>query len=198
MIPNKGPFTTREEYLTVAVRELSVHVFDPVGYSVPVDQVRVACGWPVGSRGGKKQVLGQCFHPKASKAGHIEIFISPVTDCPEKAVGILAHELVHATVGNEAGHGPVFKQCATAIGLTGKMTEALPAEPLAARIRCMIHEQLGPYPHAAVDYSARKKQGTRMILLRCPVSGYQVRTTQKWIAEGLPTSPAGYEMEVVG
>lgn len=191
-------FSTREEYLSLAVTELALGVFQPAGFTVPTERVRVACGWPVGSRGAAKSVLGQCFHPKASRAGHIEIFISPVTECPELAVGILAHELVHATVGNEAGHGPVFKACATAIGLTGKMTSALPGEALAARIRVMINEQLGAYPHAAVDFNSRKKQGTRMILLRCPVSGYQVRATQKWIAQGLPTSPAGHLMEVVG
>jgi len=191
-------FSTREEYLSLAVNELAMAVFAPVGYEVPVARVRVSCGWPVGSRGAAKSILGQCFHPKASKAGNIEIFISPVTDCPEKAIGILAHELVHATVGNEAGHGPVFKACATAIGLTGKMTSAMPGDALAARIRVMIHEQLGAYPHAAVDFNNRKKQGTRMILLRCPVTGYQVRATQKWISLGLPTSPAGYQMEVVG
>lgn len=192
-------FKTREEYLALAVKTLTRTVFEPAGYTVPADAIRVACGWPVGSRGtGKKRVLGQCFHPKASRAGNIEIFISPVTDCAEKAVGILAHEMVHATVGNEAGHGPAFRACAVNIGLQGKMTEALPGEALAARIRVMIHDVLGAYPHAAVDFSTRKKQGTRMILLRCPETGYQVRTTHKWISMGMPISPAGYEMEVVG
>lgn len=191
-------FSTREEYLTLAANEASMAIFQPAGFDVPLHLIKVSCGWPVGSRGAKK-ILGQCFHPKASRAGHIEIFISPVIEDAEQALGVLVHELVHATVGNEAGHGPVFRHCAHAIGLTrGPMTGAMPDEALAAKLRVMIHESLGAYPHAAVDFNSRKKQGTRMILLRCPRTGYQVRTTQRWIKQGLPTSPAGHLMEVVG
>lgn len=191
-------FSTREEYLMLAVNEAAMAIFQPAGFDVPLHLIKVSCGWPVGSRGAKK-VLGQCFHPKASKSGFIEIFISPTIDDPEQALGVLVHELVHAVVGNEAGHGPVFKHCAHAIGLDkGPMISVMPGAALAAKIRTMIEESLGSYPHAAVDFSNRKKQGTRMILLRCPVSGYQVRTTQKWIMQGLPTSPSGHLMEVVG
>jgi hypothetical protein len=191
-------FSTREEYLMLAINEAAMAIFQPAGFDVPLHLVKVSCGWPVGSRGAKK-VMGQCFHPKASKSGFIEIFISPVIDDAEQALGVLVHELVHAVVGNEAGHGPVFKRCAHAIGLTnGPMRSAMPGAELASKIKAMITESLGAYPHAAVDFSNRKKQGTRMILLRCPVSGYQVRTTQRWIMKGLPTSPAGHLMEVVG
>src|SRR5262245_40096792 len=34
---------------------------------------------------------------------------------------ILAHELVHAAVGVDQGHGPAFRKVANAIGLEGKL-----------------------------------------------------------------------------
>jgi len=51
-------------------------------------------------------------------------------------------------------------------------------------------EQLGPYPHAMVLPSTPPtRQSTRMIKLVCPECGYLVRTTDKWIAVGLPRCP---------
>jgi hypothetical protein len=37
-----------------------------------------------------------------------------------------------------------------------------------------------------------------MIKLVCPETGYTVRTTKKWLALGVPTSPAGCEMVMQG
>jgi hypothetical protein len=59
-----------------------------------------------------------------------------------------------------------------------------------------IVDEIGPYPHAALnpDESGKKKQGTRMLKLACPACGYAVRTTAKWIDVGFPTCPCGTEM----
>lgn len=189
-------FNFREQWLTAAMQEL-VPTFERHGYKFP-DSVKLSCGWPVGSRGGGK-VLGQCFAPEASANGSTEIFISPTVASPVQAIGILAHELVHAAVGNKAGHGPLFKQACNRIGLTkGKATAAMPGPELEREITDVLMPMLGDYPHSTLDYSTRKKQGTRMIKLICPVTGYTVRTTAKWLKEGLPTSPAGHVMVIDG
>jgi hypothetical protein len=101
-------------------------------------------------------------------------------------------------VGIDCKHRGPFPKAARAIGLEGKMTATVAGETLKTRLRGLI-EQLGEYPHARLIASNRPKtQGTRMILLRCPDCGYQVRTTQKWIEVGLPVCPCGTEMAVAG
>lgn len=184
---------TREGWLSHALVLISKR-FSEQGYSLP-QGVRISCGFPVGSRGGKK-ILGQAISQAASAAGLHETFISPVIDDPVIALGVVAHEYGHHSVGIDAGHGPKFKAFCAAVGLTGKATEAMPGPDLQAWLRDDVLPFLGAYPHAAVDPSQRKKQSTRMIKLVCPETGYTVRTTKKWLALGVPTSPAGYEMVV--
>jgi hypothetical protein len=40
-------------------------------------------------------------------------------------------------------------------------------------------------------------QGTRMLKVECPDCGYTLRTTRKWLDTGLPSCPAGNEMQEV-
>lgn len=186
-------FDFREQWLNAGLDGFRARLRD-AGYSLPA-AVKVSCGFAPGSRGTKK-VLGVCISPKASAAGHTEIFISPIISDPVQALGTLLHEAGHACVGVEAGHGQPFKAFCAALGLVGKATEAAPGEECTRWLRDEVLPLLGEYPHAAVDPSQRKKQGTRMIKLVCPETGYTVRTTKKWLAHGVPTSPAGCEMVV--
>lgn len=186
-------FEFREQWLSAAVDELRGY-FTANGHKLPSD-IKVSCGWPVGSRGSLK-VLGQCFAPEASGSGSTEIFISPTVDEPNQVLGILMHELVHAAVGVDKGHGPVFKKACERLGLEGPATSAMPSDDLEEFLSEIRGKYLGEYPHSHLDYTQRKKQGTRLIKVVCPVSGYTVRITQKWIETGLPVSPAGHVMEV--
>lgn len=186
---------TREGWLSHAIT-LITRRFVTQGYSLPAN-VKISCGFPVGSRGGKK-VLGQAISQMASVAGYHETFVSPLVDDPMLVLGIVCHEWGHHAVGIEAGHGPAFKAFCAAVGLEGKATEALPGAALRQWLADEVLPMLGAYPHAAVDPSQRKKQGTRMIKLVCPETGYTVRTTKKWLSQGVPTSPAGCEMVVQG
>ena len=188
-------FEFREQWLAAAVDEVR-DTFARVGCELPKD-IKVSCGFPVGSRGGKK-IMGQCFAPSASKSGATEIFISPALDNALEVYGVLMHELCHAADGNIHGHGREFVSIAKSVGLTGKATEMLPGDTLRFLLKDLIAKFLGEYPHASVDFSQRKKQSTRMIKLVCPVTGYTVRTTQKWLDKGLPMSPAGHIMEPRG
>jgi hypothetical protein len=111
-------YQTREQWLNFVAGELARRVFTAAGSAIP-GKVRIAVAFP--SSGGKGGVLGQCWDPKASADQHFEIMIRPDVDEPAEIAAILAHELVHAAVGIPAGHGPVFRKVAKAIGLQGPM-----------------------------------------------------------------------------
>jgi hypothetical protein len=188
-------FTFREEWLTAGIDLCRVRI-EAAGYKFP-DKLKIACSFAAGSRGGKK-IKGQCISPVASAGGITEMLVSPTIDDPEEAIGVALHELGHACVGVDKGHGPAFKKFCKAIGLVGKATQAMPGEELTAWIRAEVLPMLGDYPHSAVDPSQRKKQPTRMIKLVCPETGYTVRITRKWLDMGPPISPAGHHMHEVG
>jgi hypothetical protein len=65
-----------------------------------------------------------------------------------QVAAIVAHELVHAAVGVEQGHGPAFGKVARAIGLEGKLTATVPGERFVASVELILAE-VGPFPHAA-------------------------------------------------
>ena len=80
--------------------------------------VRVSCGWPSsGGLGVGKMTVGECFSPRICADGIPQIFISPRVAESVEVLGILLHELIHASVGNENGHKKVFSQAARACGL---------------------------------------------------------------------------------
>lgn len=191
---------TREAWLLAAVG-LMTPLFKSKGYDVK--PVRVSPGWPSkGGRANKKRTLGEAWPAAASADKTPEIFLTPM-DAPEDVAaptGILAtlvHEVGHTVVGNEHGHKKPFKDCATAVGLEGKMTQTHAGEALVAEMKTWA-QVLGPYPHAALNplLSGKKKQSTRMIKCECPECGYAVRTSQKWLDIGVPKCPIHGDLEV--
>lgn len=164
--------------------------FAEVGYKVPAN-VRVSIGWPRGSHG-KGRAIGQCWGDTASSDKHHEIFVSP--ELGEKAasiqiLGVLAHELAHATVGLASGHKAPFKKCALAIGLTGKMTATTESPEFIAWAKTVI-KTLGDYPAGRLSLAGRKKQSTRLLKCECETCGYNVRVTRKWVeSSGAPICP---------
>lgn len=175
--------------------EFAVHlrpVFVDAGFPIPAN-IRVTCGFPSRQAMGKR--IGECWASSASRDGHFEVMVSPVIEDPLFVAGVLAHELCHAAVGLKCGHKGPFKQLALAIGLTGKMTATVPGD-LFKRHAAPILEDLGPYPHAALnpnsESSGPPKQSTRNIKVICPDCGYTVRTTRFWLDSdaGAPICPA--------
>jgi rubrerythrin len=120
------------------------------------------------------------------------MFISPALSKPEEVLAVLVHEMIHAEVGVQAKHGKEFKERALAVGLEGRMTATTAGEELAARLLDLADE-LGDYPHDSLQgkTTGKKKDGTRQLKLECPVCGYIVRTSAKWIEVGLPACPCG-------
>ena len=153
-----------------------------------VDEVRISVGFPKGSRGGRKSI-GQCWDPSASKDKHHEIFISPILN-DEDCAHVLLHELIHASVGLEAGHKAPFKKLAVAVGLEGKMTATVAGEDLKQDIKGWLNK-LPPFPGAPMkDYTGgASKPGSRLLKGCCPSCGYTVRITQKWVDIATPTCP---------
>lgn len=204
---------TREGWLLAAVEVLRPR-FDEVGLPLP-EKVRVSVGFGGNTRAESANVLGVCWARRASEDGVNQIFISPELNDTARILDVLLHELIHAADDCEHQHKGAFAEAATRLGLEGKMTATVASIGLAAEM-IVLAEELGTYPHGALTgYSARrapkpvpgtpgalppvssgpKPQGTRMLKVMCPADGYTVRTTEKWLAIGLPTCPCGTEME---
>lgn len=164
----------------------------------PLPAYRVAIGFPsTGKRGSR---IGECWDGSCSEDGRFEILIRPDQDDAIMVAGILAHELVHAAVGIEAGHGPKFRKVAKAIGLEGQMRSTVPGPAMVAQINRII-DLVGPLPHARLAFdgetSGPKKQTTRMMKCVCSECGYTVRIARKWLDEvGTPHCPAHGQMQV--
>src|SRR5581483_6460795 len=110
----------REAWLVDATAFLLEHMRQAGLASV---EVRVSCGWPSsGGLGQRKAVIGQCFAPTVCKDGKPQIFISPRLADSIEVLGTLLHELIHASVGCECGHGKRFSQAARKVGLEGPPT----------------------------------------------------------------------------
>jgi hypothetical protein len=188
---------TREQYLKAAV-ELMRPLFKNKGYEIP--PLHVTCGWPSsGGLGRTRKTIGQCWDSTASSDQKHQIFISPwlKDNDPTGPLSTLVHEVVHAVVGIAAKHGKKFKDCATAVGLEGKMTSTNAGPELMENIKGWELE-LGEYPHAKLDPSMSpvKKQSTRMYKCECLTCGFVVRTARKWLDEiGIPHCPKHGRME---
>lgn len=139
---------TREEWLQSCVAALRP-MFALHGATIP-DNIKVSCGFPFGRRGiTSLHAIGQAWPASLSTNGSIEIFVSPVLDDGARVADVLAHECVHAAVGNDKGHGPEFKRLAEAIGLTGKMTATVAGDGFTHWFNA-TGIGLGKYPHARV------------------------------------------------
>ena len=182
----------RELWLSKLADELRAD-FSTAGKPLP-SKIRFTCGWPSHrAMSRRNRVIGECWKPDASKDKTIEIFISPCLGDGLAAAETLAHELVHAS--GCYGHKKEFSTLAAQIGLVKpwRATKAGPA--LQERLNGLI-KKLGAYPHAELDKTQApyKKDGTRMLKVVCESCGYTVRTTAKWIEQGLPICPCGTEM----
>jgi hypothetical protein len=173
----------RQQWLEAAVEALRIRFAD-AGYSIP-EKVRVAIGWP--KRAASCGAIGECWAVEASSDQHAELFISPQLTEGARILDVLAHELVHATVGPEAGHGKPFKQCALRIGLRGPMRSTTAGPDFVAWAEALF-KRIGPYP--AGFLTDTPKQGTRMLRCQCMTCGYIARVSRRWLdPAGPPICP---------
>jgi hypothetical protein len=185
---------TREAWLTELTQKLR-DSFLAIDFPLP-EKIRASCGFPSkGALASKKRSIGEAWADDRSEDQHYETFVSPMISDALEVAAVEVHELCHVAVGVKNGHRKPFTTVAKAMGLEGPMTATTAGEALKVKLAKLI-EELGPYPHARLVHSSGpKKQGTRMILVKCPKCEYQVRTTKKWIEVGVPTCPCGEKMK---
>lgn len=160
--------------------------FAEAGAPIP-DNVRISIGFP--STGRRSKRIGECWGTVSSNDGHFEIFLRPSLENDSRIADVLTHELIHAAVGLEAKHGPVFKLCAVALGLKGKMTATI-AGPKWHEWADPILKKIGPMPGAPMNdgmMTVDKKQTTRMIKCECDTCGFIFRTTRSHILAHIKT-----------
>lgn len=194
----KKSIKTREEWLLKAVSELRP-VFRKYKAIIP-KKVMVSCGWP---RGGKTEVIGQCFGKTWTSDGTTHIFISPTRGDAVDVLAILVHELVHAAVGTAEGHRGRFASVARGIGLEGKLTatEVTKKSPLYV-VLARVAKSLGKYPHSKMTAAPKGgRTGGDYVWPRLAsktMSGYTFVMSPKLIAAyGLPRDSKGDEMVYV-
>lgn len=194
-------YATREEWMNAYVTA-SRPTFEAAGFPLPA-KMRVSVGFP--SAGRKSRAIGECWSDTASADGHFEIFVHPTFQSDSAFMAdILTHELCHtATPG--AGHGKVFKKCALAVGLAGKMKSAGFPNKVPPVWAQAILDALGPMPGAnltgAVSLTGPKKQKTNLVKAECSECGLIFRITAKWINEcalQCPSVQCGGELEIGG
>jgi SprT-like family len=174
-----APSLERQQWLEQVVEALRAR-FAAAGYTVP-QKIRVSIGWP--KRAASCGAIGECWATAASSDQHAELFISPQLTEGARIADVLAHELVHATMGAGVGHKKPFKECAVKIGLVGPM-RATTASPEFAAWAKALFKRIGLYP--AGFLTDTPKQGTRMRRCECPKCGYLVRVARKWLSSAGP------------
>lgn len=197
---------SRESWLKAGTDLLRPH-FAECGYDLP-NKMRFAIAFPSTGRHGKR--VGELWHADTSADGTYELFIRADLDDPQQVLDVLAHELVHAVLPIDAGHGPKYKEAALKLGLVGQMRTAAPGPLLRPKL-IEIADALGPLPHAALaiergrdnrgPVDRPKKQKARLLKAECADGecGYTVRITAKWVQDlGPPLCPKHGAMTVVG
>jgi hypothetical protein len=185
--------SNRETWLNLMTDKYIRPMFASKGYTIPAN-IRMSCSLASGGIHTKKHqkrfTLGECYAPSMSSDDSIQIMIVPNLADSARVLDVLVHELVHATVGNKEGHNHVFKACANAVGLEGKMTSTNAGEWLKALINEWIKVE-GEYPHATLA-TRYKKQSTRLHKCDCIHCGYTMRISSKWLKLATPRCPLGH------
>jgi hypothetical protein len=176
---------TREEWLN-RFTEMARPMFKKAGHPLP-KKVRCSVGFP--SKGLRSKTIGECWYASAASDKVSEIFIRPSLQSETSRVAdVLTHELCHAALPEGEGHGKLFRQLATGLGLTGKMT-ATKAGPAWHEWADPIIKQLGKFPAASLGemelQGGKKKQTTRMIKLVCTECEWTCRTSSKHINDDM-------------
>jgi hypothetical protein len=189
----------REAWLEAVAEKLRGYFFEVGQPLPPADKLAYATGFPSkGGRGKAKRRIGECWSGVCTPDGTIHILISPVLADPIEVAATLVHELVHAAIGNEQGHGPAFKAVMKVVGLEGKPTATHAGDALKERLAAIV-ESVGPYPHQPLSFADPTKQPdkARMLKLVCPEHrDYIVRASRKVIDSAPPRcGMCGEEME---
>lgn len=186
----------RHQWLESALSEFRTH-FTQCGYTIP-DNVRISIGL-CRTHAGRK-ALGQCFDKTNSKDNHYELFVSPeVGKNGEELVDqastmnileTIAHELCHATVGNEHGHQGAFITIAQKVGFARPWRYTPSGDGMKLIINAIIAKQ-GLFPAGALMVRA-KKQGKSLVKCNCECGFVAYITTKNLMEHGTPICPTDF------
>lgn len=178
--------------------------FEYLAYSTVPIKFSVSFIEGVRSSGKGTKTIGAHYSHHFSKGGEQHILIHPSLENSVQVVGVLIHELIHAQLPTDAGHGKEFRNIALKVGLCGKMTATEETDELKEKIASWV-KKVGEYPHKSFDVSkSRKKQTTRMLKVECLSDNefcgngtYKVRMSRTLIENfGCPVCPnCGYQMD---
>lgn len=177
----------REEWLTKGIEKLKP-MFAAINVTIP-ENIRVSCGFCKG-----KAAIGCCCPETKSEGKMIEIFIDPQIAESTRALDVLAHELIHASLFGDTerhGHGGKFKTIAEKIGLLPPM-KATTASPLLRDRLAAIVKEIGEYPHQAfhdfhLSRSTPDEEKSKTFI--CPRRDYQVSVKNKYSEKAEPVCP---------
>src|SRR3954447_18017607 len=113
---------SRENWLRSATDMIRPH-FESCGYSLPAN-IRFAIAFPSTGRRGAR--VGECWHSDTSEDGNFELIIRADIAEPVEVLGVLVHELVHAVVPVDAGHGKFYREAAMKLSLPANKRKAIP------------------------------------------------------------------------
>ena len=167
----------REEWLNAAVDEWRKD-FKAVGVKVP--SVWVSTSAPM-----RGNIIGLCYPSNTASDKRNQIWVSTDVNKASDVLAVIAHEMVHASLDCEGGHGREFQGVARKIGFVSPWTQSVPGQTMRERIKeisGVLGDYKGPRFYRSVDEANNGgAQTTRMIKICCDGCGYSLRTTRKWI-----------------
>lgn len=134
---------TREEYLQSVV-DLFRRDLRRVGITVP--RVHISVGMT-----GQGRTIGLTYARVHSPDNLNQIFISPELYETNLVIGVVGHEVCHAILNCEGGHGKKFTLLARQLGMTKPYTVITPGPIMQEKCE-VIKSRLGKYPHPGFKY----------------------------------------------
>ncbi len=158
-------YNTREEWLREALNHLAIIVHESTEYTVDVSNLQVSVGFP--KVRGRIKAIGQCFDSKAAGDKKSHIFVCPTQVDPVRILDVVLHEIGHALLGSNEGHGKQFGVYCKSVGLVRPWTQTTASEELKSKLE-KIATELGDYPHGAlVPIAKDTKKGSTLKLWMC-------------------------------
>ena len=184
---------TREDWLTAAIADLRP-VFAGHGLTLPA-RIRATCGLP--STFTRSGTLAECWADTDSADQTHEVMVSPTLADPAQVLAQLVGALAHAAPGAMSHTSGAYIEAAANLGLcpAGDNWRQVQGAEDFPQAYAQVLSSLGAYPHAPLNVGTKKTQSTRMLKLVCPLCGYTIRTSAKWIATGLPVCHDGTEFQ---
>lgn len=175
----------REQWMTSFADWMRPY-FERAGLTIPT-KMRFGIGRLLG--GGSAQAIGRCHPHTWSKDGTAEITVDLSQDDSTTVGATIVHEMIHAHLKCEGGHGARFRRAMSHVGLVGNATATEPGPWLRDIVDHFVEER-GTFPHAAmaknIPARRRKADAAGYLKLACPACHWAMRMTRKHLNVARP------------